>query len=138
MGTNTHLYFSHIYRWILTFFMQWSLCCASKWTFLLRKYQRFATLLRIVFSAYKKVKNYRLIGEKIKITITGPDYFQSKDIWKLGLENHKNDQKCFQNLINETWNWKAMKNIWSMEHILFCKILDFQAKSQSQVCQTKR
>ena len=54
------------------------------------------------------------------------------------IEKLENDLKWCENSTSETWYWKVMKNIWSVEHILFCKWLDFQAKTQSWKRQTKR
>ena len=61
--------------------------------------------------------------------------------FKVGLEEIEkleNDTKQCEKLTLETWNWKVMKNIWSVEHFLFSKRLDFQAKSQSWKRRTKR
>ena len=44
---------------------------------------------------------------------------------------YKGPKWCLK-LTLETWNWKIMKNIWSVEQILFCKRLDFQAKTQNE------
>ena len=57
---------------------------------------------------------------------------------RLEIEKLLKDPKWCQKLTLETWNWKVMKNIWSVEHILFFKRLDFQAKSQSWKRRTKR
>ena len=60
---------------------------------------------------------------------------------KVGLEEIEkleNDTKQREKLTLETWNWKVMKNIWFVEHILFSKRLDFQAKTQSWKRRTKR
>ena len=45
------LFFCPFNRWFVTFFMHWSQYWSSKLTFLLRKYQRFSSLISIVFSA---------------------------------------------------------------------------------------
>ena len=63
------------------------------------------------------------------------------EVRKLGLEQIEklsNPPNWSQNLILETWYWKSVKNISSMERILLSKKLDFQAKSQSQVRRTLR
>ena len=60
---------------------------------------------------------------------------------KIGLEEIEKLYKVpnrYQKLTLETWNWKVMKNIWSLEHILFSKRIDFQAKSQSKKRWTTR
>ena len=61
---------------------------------------------------------------------------------KSGSRKSKNSKMAFkkqsQNLILEPRNWKVMKNIWSIEHILLSKRLDFQTKSQSGKRRTKR
>ena len=54
------------------------------------------------------------------------------------IEKSYNDPKWYLNQTLQPRYWKTMKNKWSIEHILFCKRLDFQAKSQSQVWRTKR
>ena len=45
------LFFSPFNRWFVTFYMHWSQYWSSKLTFLLLKYQRFVSLISIVFSA---------------------------------------------------------------------------------------
>ena len=62
-------------------------------------------------------------------------------LFKVGLEEIEkleNDTKQCEKLTLETWNWKVMKNIWTVGHILFCKRLDFQAKTQSWKRRSKR
>ena len=55
-------------RWHFTFFMQWSPCWVSKLTFLLRKYQRFSSLLNNVFTAYKRENdNWWAKNSKLRI-----------------------------------------------------------------------
>ena len=52
----TFIFLLLINRWLLTFFVLWSQCWASQKTFLLNKYQRFLSLLNVVFTAQKRSK----------------------------------------------------------------------------------
>ena len=53
---------------------------------------------------------------------------KKKKPWKPGSRKSKNSQMAQndkKNLILEPWNWTSIQNIWSIEHILLSKRLDW-------------
>ena len=54
------------------------------------------------------------------------------------IEKSEYAPKWYLKLSLQPWYWKTMKNMWSIEHFLLSKRLDFQTKSQSEKRRTKR